>query len=80
METARILSILDNSEEEIQARVLEACILRKEEERSLLSALRLEEENQRRLERTRILKIILGRKLGAVNMRKVKNDEPDDIR
>ena len=57
IETARILRILDKSEEEIQARVLEACLLKKEEERSLLSALRLEEEKQRRLDRTRILKI-----------------------
>ena len=71
VETTRILGILTRSEKEIQARVLEACLLKKEEERILLAALGLEEEKQRRLERTRILKKILGRKLGAINLRKV---------
>ena len=44
-----------------------------EKERSLLAALRLEEEKQRRLERTRTLKLILSKKLGALKLRMVLN-------
>ena len=73
IETTRILQILDKTDEEIQARVLEACLRKKEEERSLLAALRLEEEKQRRLERTRILKLILSKKLGAIKLRMMVN-------
>ena len=44
-----------------------------DKERSLLAALRLEEEKQRRLERTRTLKLILSKKLGALKLRMVVN-------
>ena len=37
----------------------------------MLTALRLEEEKQKRLERTKILKLILGKKLGAKELRKM---------
>ena len=69
VETTRILQIMDETEEEVQERVLKACMRKKEEEGNLLSALRKEEERQRRLERTRTLKLILGKKLGAKRFR-----------
>ena len=37
----------------------------------MLKALRLEEKNQKRLERTKILKLILSKKLGVQNLRKM---------
>ena len=71
IETTRILQILEETEEEVQARVMEACLRKKKEEKNLLAALRLEEEKQRRLERTRILKLILSKKLGARELRRM---------
>ena len=36
----------------------------------MLSALKLEEKKQKRLERTKILKLILGKKMGAKKLKK----------
>ena len=69
VETTRILQIMDETEEEVQERVLKACMIKKEEEGNLLAALSMEEDRQRRLERTRTLKLILGKKLGAKSLR-----------
>ena len=71
IETTRILQILEETEEDVQAIVMEACLRKKEEETNLLAALRVEEEKQRRLERTKILKLTLGKKLGARKLRRM---------
>ena len=70
METTRILGIM---EEEVQERVLEACLSKKEVEKNLLATLIMNEEILRRLERTKTLKLILGKKLGAKRLRSVMN-------
>ena len=44
---------------------------RQTEKENMLSALKLEEEKQKRLERTKILKLILGEKMGAKKLRKM---------
>ena len=58
---------------EVHERVLEACLSKKEEEKNLLAALRMEKERVRRLERTKTLKLILGKKLGAKRLRSMMN-------
>ena len=73
METTRILGIMEETEEEVKERVLEACLSKKEEEKNLLAALRMEEERLKRLERTKTLKLILGKKLGAKRLRSMMN-------
>ena len=56
---------------DIQKRIIEYCLQRQAEEESMLSALKLEEEKQKRLERSKILKLILGGTLGAKKLRKM---------
>ena len=49
--------------------IIEYCVQIRADEESLLAALRLEEEKQNRLERTKVLKLILGKKFGAKKLR-----------
>ena len=78
METARVLRMISDSEQEIQSRVVRYCLEKKAEEESLLLTLRLEEERQRRLERTEVLKLLLTRKLGAKKLKNSSEVEMND--
>ena len=71
METARVLRMISDSEQEIQSRVVRYCLETKAEEESLLLTLRLEEERQRRLERTEVLKHLLTKKLDANKLKRL---------
>ena len=71
METARVLRMISDSEQEIQSRVVRYCLEKKAEEESLLLTLRLEEERQRRLERTEVLKLLLTKKLVAKKLKRM---------
>ena len=73
VETKRLLRLLEETEDEVQERVIKACLRKREEERNMLDALRMEEDRQRRLERTRTLKLILRKKLGAQSLRSMMN-------
>ena len=46
VETKRLLRLLEETEEEVQERVIKACVRKKEEERNMLAALRMEEERR----------------------------------
>ena len=59
IETARIMKMIADSEAEIQGRVVRYCLEKKAEEESLILTLKLEEERQKRLERTEVLKRIV---------------------
>ena len=69
IEVNRVLKIISDSEWEIQRRVMDICIHKQREEESLMEALKLEESRQERLERSRLLKVMLGKKLGAKRLR-----------
>ena len=71
IETGRALRSINNLEIEVQNRIVEYYVQRRTEEITLMTALRLEEDKHKRLERTKVLKMILGKKLGAKKLRRM---------
>ena len=71
LETSRILLMFSNTEPMIKMRVEENILERRAEEQSMLLAIRVYEEKQKRLDRIDVLKMILSKKLGAARMREI---------
>ena len=71
LETSRILLMFSNAEPMIKMRVEENILERRAEEQSMLLAIRVYEEKQKRLDRIDVLKMILSKKLGAARMREI---------
>ena len=71
VETARIMNMILDAEDEIKGRVIRYCLEKQAEEECLLLTLKLEEERQRRLKRTEVLKNILRKKMNAQELKKM---------
>ena len=69
METRRVLAIINDCEAGIKARVEAEVFRQMEEEKLLLDAMKSEEEKQMRLERIKLLQVILKKKMTASKLR-----------
>ena len=69
METRRVLAIINDCEVGVKARVEAEVVRQMDEEKLLLDAMKKEEEKQIRLERIKILQVILKKKMTASKLR-----------